>query len=149
MVISDPINRFYISYTFLDSSILYTGSHTDNINKSSIFFFCLDYYRGISSFSPQIMTASGATFLNLSETYWLIASQPNYPDIAVWQSSTVSKETLIAFRDTQHTSWISMPHEDQWTLRVETGEVPIPSAVWLFGSGLLGLIGMARRKKTI
>ena len=25
--------------------------------------------------------------------------------------------------------------------------VPIPAAVWLFGSGLLGLVGMARRKK--
>ena len=29
---------------------------------------------------------------------------------------------------------------------VET--VPIPSAVWLFGSGLIGLIGVARRKKS-
>ena len=26
--------------------------------------------------------------------------------------------------------------------------VPIPAAIWLFGSGLLGLVGMARRKKT-
>jgi hypothetical protein len=26
--------------------------------------------------------------------------------------------------------------------------VPVPAAVWLFGSGLLGLVGMARRKKT-
>ena len=26
-------------------------------------------------------------------------------------------------------------------------EVPIPAAVWLFGSGLLGLVGVARRKK--
>jgi hypothetical protein len=26
-------------------------------------------------------------------------------------------------------------------------EVPVPTAVWLFGSGLLGLISMARRKK--
>ena len=26
-------------------------------------------------------------------------------------------------------------------------EVPVPAAVWLFGSGLLGLVGMARRKK--
>lgn len=39
-----------------------------------------------------------------------------------------------------------------WSLNV-TGtsaaapEVPIPAAAWLFGSGLLGLIGVARRKK--
>ena len=26
-------------------------------------------------------------------------------------------------------------------------EVPVPAAVWLFGSGLLGLVGVARRKK--
>ena len=26
--------------------------------------------------------------------------------------------------------------------------VPVPAAVWLFGSGLIGLIGVARRKKT-
>jgi hypothetical protein len=33
------------------------------------------------------------------------------------------------------------------TYRNGTSVVPIPAAVWLFGSGLLGLIGMARRKK--
>ena len=30
---------------------------------------------------------------------------------------------------------------------VPAATVPVPAAVWLFGSGLLGLIGMARRKK--
>ena len=30
-----------------------------------------------------------------------------------------------------------------------TSAVPIPAAVWLFGSGLLGLVGMARRKKAV
>ena len=34
-------------------------------------------------------------------------------------------------------SWVS----DSYTV------VPIPAAVWLFGSGLIGLAGMARRKK--
>jgi hypothetical protein len=26
--------------------------------------------------------------------------------------------------------------------------VPVPAAAWLFGSGLLGFLGMARRKRT-
>lgn len=30
---------------------------------------------------------------------------------------------------------------------VSISAVPIPSAVWLFGSGLIGLVGIARRKK--
>jgi hypothetical protein len=29
------------------------------------------------------------------------------------------------------------------------GTVPVPAALWLFGSGLLGLIGISRRKKVI
>lgn len=32
----------------------------------------------------------------------------------------------------------------QWTVDA----VPVPAAVWLFGSGLLGLIGVARRKRS-
>jgi hypothetical protein len=36
----------------------------------------------------------------------------------------------------------------QFSLQFQPTVVPVPAAVWLFGSGLLGLIGMARRKKT-
>ncbi len=31
-------------------------------------------------------------------------------------------------------------------LRIKLEPVPVPAAVWLFGSGLLGLVGVARRK---
>ena len=31
----------------------------------------------------------------------------------------------------------------------QPGEVPVPAAVWLFGSGLLGLVGVARRKQSL
>jgi hypothetical protein len=31
---------------------------------------------------------------------------------------------------------------------INTAVVPVPAAVWLFGSGLLGMIGIARRKKS-
>ena len=40
-------------------------------------------------------------------------------------------------------------HGDHWYIesaRMDTNCVPIPGAVWLLGSGLLGLIGIGRRK---
>lgn len=37
--------------------------------------------------------------------------------------------------------------EGVWT-GFETSPVPVPATVWLFGSGLLGLVGVARRKRT-
>ena len=30
--------------------------------------------------------------------------------------------------------------------RFPPGEIPVPAAIWMFGSGLLGLVGMSRRK---
>ena len=35
----------------------------------------------------------------------------------------------------------------QYGLHLEGSVVPVPAAVWLFGSGLLGLVGVARRRK--
>ena len=37
---------------------------------------------------------------------------------------------------------------DNVTISTDVAAVPVPAAVWLFGSGLLGLIGVARKKKT-
>lgn len=42
-------------------------------------------------------------------------------------------------------SWAST-NENWYGFTVGTA-VPVPAAVWLFGSGLLGLVGIARRKK--
>lgn len=66
--------------------------------------------------------------------------------------------TEVASNSTQ--AWFtSMNSGGQWGLAktyemnawaVQSGDigaVPIPAAVWLFGSGLIGLIGVARRKK--
>ena len=36
-----------------------------------------------------------------------------------------------------------------FSVTAELAPVPIPAAAWLFGSGLLGLVGMARRKKVV
>ena len=36
---------------------------------------------------------------------------------------------------------------DNVTISTDVAAVPVPAAVWLFGSGLIGLVGVARRKK--
>ena len=36
---------------------------------------------------------------------------------------------------------------DNVSISADVNAVPVPAAVWLFGSGLLGLVGVARRKK--
>ena len=36
-----------------------------------------------------------------------------------------------------------------WSLDGTATVVPVPAAVWLFGSGLLGLVGIARRRKVV
>jgi hypothetical protein len=37
---------------------------------------------------------------------------------------------------------------DDASLSATPAVVPVPAAVWLFGSGLLGLVGVARRRKS-
>lgn len=40
----------------------------------------------------------------------------------------------------------------QWRMQgtgIYTAPVPVPAAIWLFGSGVLGLVGMARRRKSV
>jgi len=41
---------------------------------------------------------------------------------------------------------VSAPQLGQYG--IEISQVSIPAAVWLFGSGLLGFIGITRRRKT-
>ena len=40
---------------------------------------------------------------------------------------------------------VSAPELGQYG--IEISQIPVPAAVWLFGSGLLGLVGIARRRK--
>jgi hypothetical protein len=63
-------------------------------------------------------------------------------------SATITGETFASIGLTPGSyewTWGSGASADSFTLNV--GAVPIPAAVWLFGSGLVGLVGMARRKK--
>jgi len=42
---------------------------------------------------------------------------------------------------------IGFPDSNVYVIWSQSSAVPIPATIWLFGSGLLGLVGVARRKK--
>ncbi len=61
-------------------------------------------------------------------------------NLAGWNVRT-DRQIRLSFVDPQAPN---VPIEIDYQLTA----VPVPAAVWLFGSGLLGLVGIARRKKT-
>jgi hypothetical protein len=77
-----------------------------------------------TDFQPQHIIASGDTLLDSSRSYWLIASNPNAPDISVWNDA-ISGGSTVAFRDSTHTTWSVQPHERQSALRVEVSDINV------------------------
>lgn len=61
-----------------------------------------------------------------------------------WLTGTDSIGTVY---DSTFAIWtFSTSSLDSYSMSVETTVVPVPAAVWLFGSGLIGLVAVARRK---
>ena len=62
-------------------------------------------------------------------------------------SSTTTSDLVLAYND-NYLGFIDSDFDDMMVRAKFTSTVvPVPAAAWLFGSGLLGLIGMARRRK--
>lgn len=104
----------------------------DNVDPSS----CVEQAGwGISNTGP---------FANIQPVYWTSGSSvPPGLNTLEWdfrfdwgRQSALDKNNFLY-------AWVK--HNGS----VGTAVVPIPPALWLFGSGLLGLIGVARRKKSL
>lgn len=94
-------------------------------------------------------SATGSTYLKEGNQYWLLAhsvsgaSTPwNYSNVDSDGYKWVNRLTATPPRESIGIS------SDVSTFRINASVVPIPAAIWLFGSGLLGLIGVARHKKS-
>ena len=60
-------------------------------------------------------------------------------------------ETLIftGFEDLRSVTWTQEPQFHQFdNIRLDGSAVPLPAAIWLFGSRLIGLLGFSRKNKT-
>lgn len=73
-----------------------------------------------------------------SDIYWLAQELTSDPDFAYYFSTYSGSQGAYLYKSDDFYAWAV--HDG------DVGAVPIPSAVWLFGSGLIGLIGIARRK---
>lgn len=86
--------------------------------------------------------SNSGPFINIQSDYYWTSTR-----ITVFENST---DYVYAFRmqdGIQSDGWTPWGYS---TLAVQSGDVsavPVPAAVWLFGSGLIGLVGFARRKK--
>ena len=56
-------------------------------------------------------------------------------------------DTGLGLFDASLAPIIGADFSDTVSIAVAPVPVPVPAAVWLFGSGLLGLVGVARRRK--
>ena len=103
---------------------------------------------GIISYAGDLVGIS-ATWANIYTGTGYGNGDPTYVDAYVGQwLQNPNQFNNLGFAATDVSYTLDTGSNDYSTWAVwEVSEVPIPAAVWLFGSGLIGLIGIARRKK--
>jgi len=70
---------------------------------------------------------------------------PRERDFVVeWNKNTLGPIQMAYSVAGQNNYWAAAPGDFDY---FNVTAVPVPAAVWLFGSGLLGLVGIAKRKK--
>jgi hypothetical protein len=86
--------------------------------------------------NTENQTVDGVLLSNVQTRYWS-GNEFNSDDIWVFRFTAGDQ-----FRANEGNSVYG------WAVRSgDVGVVPVPAAVWLFGSGLIGLLGLARRKR--
>ena len=108
--------------------------------------------------SSTAVTDAGATLFSGGFTGWDYTDTPLYEVFAAEGSGAMSNDILAVMGEEFGTyAFVGFTIENSGgvvlstdfltaSLEPRTPEVPIPPAVWLFGSGLLGLVGVSRRK---
>jgi len=104
------------------------------------------YYNVLGNLSPYYTSGNDqpgwgllntGPFSNIQSYYWSATEYAPFTTYA-WDFSTINGYQGSSNKSNSYYGWA-----------VRSGDVsavPVPAAMWLFGSGLLGLVGVARRK---
>ena len=98
---------------------------------------------------PSYIPADGTPAIYLNSSYLLTSFTAGSTVSGALEWVLPSDLSLASIGSSGVVTWgtaSSGVNTGTWTV-VPASVVPVPAAVWLFGSGLIGLIGLARRKK--
>jgi hypothetical protein len=135
----DVAGLFYDKNIFFENDTL--GVNTQGFNHEDNFNMAAPQVNGYSFDSLFVeFTLVNGTFAGVTDPINIIQASEllalDSSDIGIFQNSKLSYEQSAV------TKYVEL---DINNITVST--VPVPAALWLFGSGFLGLIGIARRKR--
>ena len=148
------------SGTSIDSLALDFGSVVQNSSVNPLDFSIfnlanpdrtdLDLISFTATGDSSVLDSGLTTFTNLSQgtdqLFYATLDTTNPGSFSVTYKLTLSDAANIGAADSQHTYYLYL------TLTGIVGDVtsvPVPDTVWLFGSGLIGIVGIARHNKPL
>jgi len=130
------------------ASISYTGLYNPNdVNPvMTVFMEQGGSYYPVATTDPDAFgTSVGFTAWASGSYYLAITAEFNQGQDAFGNLATTPG--FLSTADTLGTAFDSFRGESFTSFNYSVNMVPVPAAVWLFGSGLLGLIGAMRRRQ--
>lgn len=134
-------------------SILSTSDGVPDGSGSTLFsqsYPVTDIVVGTSTIEFLSFDVSSANILVSPGDMLALAITQDDNDWILWNSIRSGYDSGNGFKGDGDliTSWSLLNNTDyDLGFRTYVNTIPVPAAAWLFGSGLLGLIGVARRKK--
>ena len=123
----------------------YTGSLVDCSTASEM--ACRDNELGYM-FYQNLSGTAGSSILTSGDPD--LALFPELQSFSYWSGTAFNTSAAYPFNFSVGSQGSSQKSSGLYTWAVHAGNVspiPIPAAVWLFSSGIIGLIGISRRKK--
>lgn len=123
---------------------LNTALTDDVINTLGDVGYLYQLEKGVTFDYVEAYSSHGFLVDRFHTNYVYFASINDF-DFKKTGTSAWSGNDRVALHELSHLSYAEIGNKGSFLIR-DASVVPIPAAVWLFGSGLIGLIGVARRK---